>query len=447
MREVHVTASEFRANEVESVLEDHGIDFTEVPNTVDGSLFMFALPTAAVDEVLTELHEAGVHEESYVVTTKVEMSQSPQFPALYERYAGTVRKLPKPELHAKIRELQWPRAIYYAGTILSVLAAAAGLLLDQSALIIGSMVIAPQASSALAAPAGVLLDDWEMFVVSVKEQSLGLAVSIVMATLFGWLVRLLGFGPPVLSLTQLELVGVRLSPSLLSTVGAVVAGVVGAFGYTTEGSTVLVGVMIAAAIIPAAAATGLALAWGTPLLAVGALLLLLVNIIAINVAAFPTLVAMGYVPTWWGEGSSLRTAVPADRRTAVAVVVAALAVTVLVTGGLTATNVAYDRSVNQAVQTTLEEPRYGALSLAGVQPEYGGALAPTESSSVTVQVRRPEGQTYPALAGTLERRIERRTDRDVRVTVEFTDSQSSSQQSASRASHDPVRGEVAGAGA
>ena len=424
MRELHVTVPESHVRTVEEILDEHAVDYTALSNAVDGILFVFVVPTPAVDDILDALTEGGISKESYTVTTRAETAETPQFSTLYERYSGTTRKLPKGELHSKIREMQWPNAIYYLGTVLSVLAAAAGLLIDQPALIIGAMVIAPQASSALAAPAGVLLSDWEMFILSIKEQSLGLGLSIVSAALFGFSLRSLGFVPPALSLLQVELVGVRLAPSLLSTVGAIIAGVVGAFSYTTEQSTALVGVMIAAALIPAAAATGLALAWGAPVLAVGAFLLLLVNALAINLGALPTLLALGYGFDWREEGRSLRGSIADDRRVAVYVVVALVAVAAVVVGTLTATNVAFTQSVNQEVQATLDDPAYANLSLSGVEVEYGGALAPAEPSSVTVYVGRPAGRTYPDLAATLDRRIERRTGRRVRVTVQFAETQS-----------------------
>jgi uncharacterized hydrophobic protein (TIGR00341 family) len=422
MRELHIHVSEDHRGDIRAVLDEHGVDFVTVPDGDDGTLFLFALPTAAVSEVLDDLDGLSIDEESYTVMTKAELAETSRFTALHERYSSAIRTLSKRELHAKIREIQWPGPLYYIGTVLSVLAAAAGLLLDQPALVIGAMIIAPQASSALAAPAGVFLSDWEMFVTSIREQIFGLGLAIIGAVAFGWFVRWTGFVPAALSITQVELIGVRLAPTFFSTTGAIIAGVVGAFGYTTEQSTALIGVMIAAALIPAAAVTGLAIAWAAPLVAVGALLLLLVNIIGINLGSFLTLVAMGYEPDWRAEGSSFRDSIAPDRRTVVYGTLLVLAVATLGTGYLTATNVVFTRSVNQEVQATLDRPAYSGLSLSAVQVEYGGALPDAQPTGIIVHVSRTSDNAFPSLASRLERQIERRTGRDVTVTVAFTES-------------------------
>ncbi|WP_458189555.1 TIGR00341 family protein [Haladaptatus sp. NG-WS-4] len=421
MRELHVRISDDHIADVTSILDDYDADFTTVSED-DGTLVLCPLPTAAVSPILDELREAGVDEDSYTVVTKAELVETSTFSDLREEYSSAVRKLAKSELHAKIREIQWPYQLYYLGTVLSVVAAAAGLLLDQPALIIGAMIIAPQASSALAAPAGVLLSDWKLFVNSIKEQALGLGIAIVGATLFGWFVRWTGFVPPGLAITQIELVGVRLAPTFLSTVGAVIAGIVGAFGYTTEQSTALIGVMIAAALIPAAAATGLAIAWMAPIFGLGAFLLLLVNVLAINLGGFFTLAAMGYQPRWRAADRSFRASIPSGQRFAVYGTMVLLLVATLGTGYLTAVNIAFAQSVNREVETTLDRPAYTNLSLSSVQAAYGGPTWRAEPTNVTVRVSRTSNRRYADLAGQLERGIERRTNGNVRVTVEFTES-------------------------
>ncbi|WP_433627157.1 TIGR00341 family protein [Halomicrococcus sp. NG-SE-24] len=423
MRELHIRIPDERLDDVTSILDDYGGDFTTITGNEGDTLVLCPIPTAAVSLILDELREAGIDDESYTVLTKAEIVETPNFDGFRERHSTTVRKLAKAELHEKIREIQWPYQLYYLGTILSVIAAAAGLLLDQPALIIGSMIIAPQVSSALAAPTGILLGDWKLFVDSVKEQALGLGVAIIGAAVFGWLVRWTGFVPPGLVLPDIELVGVRLAPTFLSTIGAVIAGVVGAFGYTTEQSTTLVGVMIAAALIPAAAATGLAMAWMAPLFGIGAFLLLLVNILAINLGAFLTLLGMGYQPDWRVADHSLRESVPSEHQVAVYGMLFLLLVVTLGTGYLTATNIVFTQAVNQEVDRTLDQPAYTNLSLSNVQTTYGGPSGRVEPTNVTVQVSRTSNQGYADLAERLEGEIERRTNQDVKVTVEFTESQ------------------------
>lgn len=424
MREFHVRISAEHQKAVTSILDKHEVDYATITEDGESHLF-FPLPTAAVSAVLRDLETADVANDSYTVMTKAEFTQTPNFTDLQDDYSTNIKQLSKRELHAKIQEIQWPYQLYYLGTILSVIAATAGLLLDQPALVIGSMVIAPQASSALAGPAGVLLSDWELFTDSIREQTLGLGAAIIGATVFAFLVRWGGFVPPSLSITQVELIGLRLSPTLLSTIGALAAGIVGAFAYTTEQSTALVGVMIAAALIPAAAAVGLAIAWAAPLFGAGAFLLLLVNTLAINLGGFVTLVGMGYQPTWRSSNDSLRDSIAPGNRLAVYGTLFMILVVTLGAGYLTGANIVFSHQVSQEVETTIDQPGYENLSVSGVQSAYGGVSLGAEPINVTVSMSRSTNQSYPNLTPRLERHIQQRADRDVQVIVEFTESQSS----------------------
>ena len=421
MRELHVRVRRDEELAVRSVLEDHDIDYTTIHDG-DESHFMFPLPTAAVSSVLDGLEDAGIGSETYTVVTGVEFARTPGFDELRAQYEDTPRKLSKQELHAKMNQIQWPYQIYYLGSVLSAIAATAGLLLDQPALVIGAMVIAPQVSSGLAAPAGVLLGDWEMLVSSVREQAFGLGLAIVGAGLFAWLVRVSGFVPANTAVAEIELLSLRLAPTFLSTVGAFVAGIVGAFGYTTEQSTSLVGVMIAAALIPAAAAVGIAAAWAAPLFGFGAFLLLLVNALAINLGAMATLPAMGYRPEWSVDGNRFRASIPSPKRAAVYGSLLALVLATVLTGVLTATNIVFARQVSEEVESTMADDAYEDISIVNVQAGYGGYGSGFEPTNVTVSARRTTGETYPQLPDRLERRIEERTGRDVRVTVTYSQS-------------------------
>ncbi|MBV0923937.1 DUF389 domain-containing protein [Halomicroarcula limicola] len=415
--------SEEHESEVASVLDDEGADYTALSE--DGTTHVFApVPTPAVGDVLDAIEERDVGSDAYSVVTRAEFAETPRLPDLQERYSSTVRTLSSQELRGKIREMQWPYQIYYVGTLLSVIAAAAGLLADLPALVIGSMIIAPQVSSALAVPAGTILGDWEMVTSSLRNQVLGLALGIAGAALFAVLLRQFGFVSPRMAVTNLELLGLRASPTLLSTIGAIVAGIVGAFGYTTEQSTSLIGVMVAAAIVPAVAAVGIGIAWSVPVFTYGAFLLLAVNLLAINIGATCTLVAMGYLPKWWQrDGPHLREfrrSLPSKDRVTVYAMLGLLLVAAAGTGALTGLNIAFAQDVERETEETLSQPAYDSLTLIDVQPAYGGPPETDEPVEVTVAVSRTANESYPDIAATLERGIERRTGQDVKVVVEFT---------------------------
>ncbi|MBX0297151.1 DUF389 domain-containing protein [Haloarcula nitratireducens] len=423
MRQLHISVAEEDKSKVTSVLDDHGADYTALSE--GDSVHVFSpVPTPAVGDVLNAIEGKDIGSDAYSVVTRAEFAETPKLPDLQDRYSSTVQSLSKQELQGKIREIQWPYQIYYIGTLLSVIAAAAGLLVDLPALIIGSMIIAPQVSSALAVPAGAVLGDWKMVTSSVRDQFLGLALGIAGAAAFAFLLREFGFVSTRLAVTNLELLGLRASPTMLSTLGAVVAGIVGAFGYTTEQSTSLIGVMVAAAIIPAVAAVGIGIAWSLPVFTYGAFLLLLVNLLSINVGAAATLVAMGYLPEWWTDDEphleSFRESMPSKSRTSVYAVLAFVIVATAGTGVLTGMNIAFSQNTTQEVEETLSQPAYDSLTLMAVQPAYGGPPQTSDPIEVTVSVSHSTDESYPDLASRLERGIERRTGQDVKVVVEFT---------------------------
>jgi len=431
MRQVTLRVTAESRDDVESVLESHELDYLTIRDDGEsggeaGTLFLFPLPNRAVADVFRDIADAGVSEEAYTVLENVSYADTPRIDDVQQQYASGVKGLSRRELHAKVQELTWPPITYYVGTILSVIVATTGLLLDSPAIIIGSMVIAPQVSSALTMSAGVYNADWSMFVDAITRQFVGLFGAVVGAALFAWLAQATGIIPTSLSVSALEVMGVRLAPTSLSSIAALGAGAVGAFGYTTEQATSLVGVMITAAIVPAAAASGIAIAWANWLVAGGALLLLSVNMLAINVGTLSTLFLMGYRPKWVDQ-TDLRSSLPAGAVPVVSAVTVLVVFAIVLTGALTGAQVGYERSVNEVIDTTLSEPQYDGLRLRTVKSEYGGWSGATPN--VTVTVERTSNTNYSSLPSTLERRIERRTGLDARVSVQYTESRSGDVQS------------------
>jgi uncharacterized membrane protein len=77
------------------------------------------------------------------------------------------------------------------------------------------------------------------------------------------------------------------------------AGAAGAVSLASGVSSALVGVMIAAALVPPTAVVGIGIAWGAPGSVIGSAVLVLVNLLAINLVALIVLWRMGYRPKLW----------------------------------------------------------------------------------------------------------------------------------------------------
>jgi len=396
MRLVRTLVREPDADSVVAVLEDNDVDyllFREDSGREEGVLLEFPLPTQAVESVLTELREVGDGEGPYTVVTSAESVTSEHIDDLEERFVtGTEEddSIPTEEIRTTALDMTPSPLTYYSMTALSALVATAGLLLDSAAVVVGSMVIAPLVGSALTASLGTVLDDRGMVLEGFRTQLLGLSLAVAAAALFSAALRSAAFLPPALDVTTTRQIAQRISPGLLSVVVGLCAGGAGAFGLATGVPVALVGVMIAAALVPAAAAVGIGLAWGLPAVAVGALLLLVMNAVAIHVAGAGVLWYLGYRP------DTTRDALGARR-------VGALAATVLVLGGafagaaaVVSTNVLFEQDVNRVVDDVLEEPRYDDLEVVAATTEFRvPSLAGPERQQVTVTLTRPAGGTPP----------------------------------------------------
>ncbi|WP_266080703.1 DUF389 domain-containing protein [Haladaptatus caseinilyticus] len=151
---------------------------------------------------------------------------------------------------------------------------------------------------------GVFVNDNELFREGVKAQFLGLVIAITSATVFAVVAKLTLF--PNIDIRALGEVAARVNPGALSLVVALGSGAAGAISLTAGASAPLVGVMIAAALIPLTAAVGLGISYGDSVLAVSAGILVLVNILSINFASLAVLWIRGYRPDHWFEEDLVR---------------------------------------------------------------------------------------------------------------------------------------------
>jgi len=176
---------------------------------------------------------------------------------------------------------------------LSAVVAAFGLLMDDAAVVVGAMVIAPLLGPIVAFSFGVVTADERMIRRGLQAEVVGLLLSIFIATAIGALVR----GFPI---TVSEQVGLRTSPNLFNVALALAAGSAGALSITTGLERALVGVMVAVALLPPASVLGLGLGRMDATVVRGSALLLVTNIVSIVLAGVLTFHLSGLRPgEWW----------------------------------------------------------------------------------------------------------------------------------------------------
>ncbi|QLG27014.1 TIGR00341 family protein [Halorarum halophilum] len=404
------------------VLDEEGVDHVDTPETDgDATLVHFPLPTEAVESVLDAVHEVGLEDDGYAVVASAETARSPRFQELEEQYvagSGAEDALTDAELRSKTLNLTPSRLVYYAMTLLSVLVAVAGLLLDAPSVVVGAMVVAPQVGASLTTAVGATLDDRLMFWNGLRLQFYSLLGSVLAAALFGWAIRNAGFVPPMLDISTVSQISSRTSPGLLTLLVGLCAGAAGGFSLASDIPESLVGVAVAVALVPAAAAAGIGIAWGYPSVTVGASLLLVVNAISINVAAVAVLWGLGYRP-WEEVDGPLADLARAARFRRVLVAAAVTAILLLAPGALIANQVVFENDANDAIEETLERPEYDELELVSTHVGFGSGTP--DSSSISVTIARPADGAYPQLADAISRAVEVRTGETSLVEIEFVE--------------------------
>lgn len=205
-------------------------------------------------------------------------------------------------------------------TILSAVVAALGINADNVAAVIGAMVIAPLLGPLLAFSFGSAIGNGDLMRKAAQTALVGLGVGFATAFGLGATIDVNLNSGELLSRTELGLDSVAL---------ALASGAAAALSVLTGISSVLVGVMVAVAILPPSVAVALLLGSGETALAARALVLLATNVVCVNLASQIVFAWKGVRPRTWLERRS------AQRSTLInltvwAVLLAALVVLIVV---------------------------------------------------------------------------------------------------------------------
>lgn len=204
------------------------------------------------------------------------------------------------ELYARINQDGKIDRNFLIFAMLAAVVVAIGLIKDNVAVVIGAMVIAPLLGPNLAFTLGAALGDRKLMGRAMLTNVVGVAVSLLICILIGiwW----------PFDMQSQELL-MRTDVGFDGAVLAFAAGVAAAVSITTKLSSALVGVMVAVALLPPTAALGLMIGSGHRELAIGAAMLLAVNVVCLNLAAQLTFAIRGIKPRTWFEKQAARRAV------------------------------------------------------------------------------------------------------------------------------------------
>ncbi len=201
-------------------------------------------------------------------------------------------EITREELYDSIGKNARLNRTYLLLIFLSTVVVAIGLLKDNVAVVIGAMVIAPLLGPNLAMALGTALGDTDLMWKAFKTGIAGMSLALVLSVLIGV------FWP--LNVESRELLA-RTHVGLDSAALAMASGAAAVLSLTSGIPSILVGVMVAVALLPPAATLGLMLGAGQIDLAYGAAFLLAVNIVAVNLSAKLGFLIQGIKPRTWLE--------------------------------------------------------------------------------------------------------------------------------------------------
>ncbi|KAA0001306.1 MAG: TIGR00341 family protein [Thermoplasmata archaeon] len=195
------------------------------------------------------------------------------------------------EIYQDLTEVAKISKTYLILVSLAAVVASIGLIRNDVAVIIGSMVIAPLLSPNMAIALATTLADSKLAKHAILTSIVGYLVALFIGVIFGMLMHV--------DITSTE-ISSRVNINLMYILLALSAGIAGSLSITKDVAQALVGVMVAVAILPPIVTSGLLIGSMHFKDAFGAFVLFAVNIVCINLAGILTFLIQGISPkNWW----------------------------------------------------------------------------------------------------------------------------------------------------
>lgn len=181
---------------------------------------------------------------------------------------------------------------YLLLVVLSTIVASVGMLEASVAVVIGAMVIAPLLGPNIALTFATVLGDSKLMLQALLTLLAGTALALVVSFGLSWIYPIHEFNHELLSRTH-----VNYSSAFM----ALASGAAAALSMTTGLSSVLVGVMVAVAILPPTCVLGLMLGYQQFQYAFDAFMLLAINVVCINLSGIIVFLSKGIRPRTSGD--------------------------------------------------------------------------------------------------------------------------------------------------
>ncbi len=303
LRQIEVILHNHAADQASEILMGAGADAVWRQSLEDSYMSVrAAIPSRAVEAAMDDLARlTGSDPATRVLLTDIQVAlprrddeeeeDEPEEPRFGPDRVG------REELYSAAARGGRITRIFIVLAALSAVVASVGIIRDNTAVVIGAMVIAPLLGPSVALSLGATLGHGRLMWRAAQAAGAGFGVAIVVAVIVGLTVDI--------DLASKELTS-RTDIGTAEVILALASGIAAALAFTTGASSALIGVMVAVALLPPTVAFGMLVANAEWTLARGAGLLLLVNLSAINLTAVGTFVAQGVRPARWWEAAKAR---------------------------------------------------------------------------------------------------------------------------------------------
>ena len=202
-------------------------------------------------------------------------------------------KVSREELYSKITQSSTINYIYIMMIILSAIIASLGFYTNNTAVIIGAMVIAPLLGPNIALSFGITLGDINLVKKGFLALLIGSSIAYFISIFLGFLLHISPNIPEV---------NMRIHLHYSDVIIAIASGIAAVLAFTTGYAISLVGVMVAISLLPPLVVSGLLLGKGYFLFSFSALLLFFINVVSLILSGVITFRFQGIKPkTWWEE--------------------------------------------------------------------------------------------------------------------------------------------------
>jgi uncharacterized hydrophobic protein (TIGR00271 family) len=294
MLRLRSSVAHHRADEFSALLrETHGVRrvVQQADESAPGSAYVFVadVEPIAADLLVEEIAELGIDVDDYVLT-RIDVVA----PQHHHRSAGGVEGFAWVEVLGQARANSRLLARYLALINVAAVIAALGVINSSSILIVGAMAVSPDLLPICAASVGLVGGNYGLARRAFTTLTLGLGLVVVTAMVLSALLKWTGFLPAGFAVEQSSLS--TLAHTDYSTVLiALAAGIAAMLSFETRASSA-VGVAISVTTIPASAYLGVALGAGGIDHALGALVVLLINVSLLIVSGSLTLLVQQRLP-------------------------------------------------------------------------------------------------------------------------------------------------------